>query len=102
MRLAHGLPGGSVIFVGTDPTCTTDDHVVFECTLSSAPTEEVLGDYTDSAQLFTDADGDIAGGCRGRDREGLHWTCFAGDRAVDEEILVADLLGQHLDGPTRG
>ena len=25
-----------------------------------------------------------------------------GVRAVDEGILVADLLGQHLDGPTRG
>ena len=98
-EVAHGLPGGSLIFVGTDPSCTTTDHETFECTLSSAPTEEVLDDYTGSAQLFTNADGDIAGGCRGRDAEGLQWTCWAGERAVDEGILVSDLLGQHLDGP---
>jgi hypothetical protein len=101
-EVAHGLPGGSAIFEGTDPTCTTTDHVEFQCTLASTPTVEVLDDYTGSAQLFADADGDIAGGCRGRDAEGLHWTCWAGTRAVDEGILVADLLGQHLDGPTRG
>jgi hypothetical protein len=101
-EVAHGLPGGSAIFEGTDPTCTTTDHVEFECTLASAPTVEVLDDYTGSAQLFADADGDIAGGCRGRDPAGLHWTCWAGTRAVDEGILVADLLGQHLDGPTHG
>jgi hypothetical protein len=101
-EVAHGLPGGSAIFEGTNPACTTGDHVEFQCTLASAPTVEVLDDYTNAAELFADANGDIAGGCRGRDAAGLHWTCWAGERAVDEGILVSDLLGQHLDGPTHG
>ena len=101
-EVSRGLPGGSMIFQGTNPSCTSSDHIVFQCTLASAPTQEVLDDYTNSAQLFVDGDLNIAGGCRGQSADGLHWTCYLGQRAVDEEILAADLLGQHETAPSRG
>lgn len=100
--VSHGLPGGSMIFQGTNPSCTSGDGVVFDCTLASAPTEEVLDDYTDAAELFVDQNLDIAGGCRGRSADGLQWTCYVGQRAVAEQILAADLLGQHSATPGRG
>jgi hypothetical protein len=101
-EVSHGLPGGSMIFQGTNPSCSSTDGVVFECTLASAPTEEVSNDYTGAAELFVDKDLNIAGGCRGRSADGLKWTCFLGQRAVDEEILAADLLGQYSPTPGRG
>ena len=101
-EVSQGLPGGSMIFQGTNPTCTSADNIVFQCTLASAPTEEVEDDYTNSAQLFVDSDLNIAGGCRGQSADGLHWTCYLGQRAVDEQILAADLLGQHEPAPGRG
>ena len=101
-EVSHGLPGGSAIFQGTNPSCNSTDGVVFDCTLASAPTEEVLNDYTDAAELFVDKDLNIAGGCRGQSADGLKWTCYLGQRAVDEAILSADLLGQYSPSPGRG
>ena len=100
--VSHGLPGGSMIFQGTNPSCSSTDGVVFQCTLASAPTAEVLNDYTNAGELFVDKDLNIAGGCRGRSADGLQWTCYLGQRAVDEGILAADLLGQHEPSPGRG
>jgi hypothetical protein len=100
--VSHGLPGGSMIFQGTNPSCSSTDGVVFRCTLASAPTTDVLNDYTDAAELFVDKDLNIAGGCRGRSADGLQWTCYLGQRAVDEGILAADLLGQYSPSPSRG
>ena len=100
--VSHGLPGGSMIFQGTNPSCSSTDEVVFDCTLASAPTDDVLGDYTNSAQLFVDKDLNIAGGCRGKSADGLQWTCYLGQRAVDEGILASDLLGQYSPSPSRG
>lgn len=117
--VARGMPGGSAIFEGTDPSCTTTDHVVFDCTLSRAPKSDVLPnsvkqdkpkavsastatDFTNVKELFVDDQGNIAGGCNGVDAAGLHWVCYAGQRAVAEGIIVQALLGQHLDSPSHG
>ncbi|TDC72420.1 hypothetical protein E1193_27800, partial [Micromonospora sp. KC606] len=40
--VARGMPGAAVIFEGTDPSCTTTDHIVFDCTLSRAPKPDTL------------------------------------------------------------
>jgi hypothetical protein len=100
--VSHGLPGGSMIFQGTNPSCSSSDGVVFRCMLASAPTAEVLSDYTNAAELFVDQDLNIAGGCRGQSVDGLSWTCYLGQRAVAEDILSADLLGQYSPSPGRG
>jgi hypothetical protein len=100
--VARGMPAGSVIFGGTEPTCTLlGDGSTYDCTLAKLPTEDVLDDYTGSKQLVT-IDGRIAGGCIGQDRDGRRWACFLGDDAVQRQILVRDLLGQPSFGPSRG
>ncbi|TDB70031.1 hypothetical protein E1165_26955, partial [Micromonospora sp. KC723] len=40
--VARGMPGAAVIFEGTDPSCTTTNHIVFDCTLSRAPKSDAL------------------------------------------------------------
>jgi hypothetical protein len=100
--VSHGLPGGSMIFQGTNPSCSSTDGVVFDCTLASAPTQDVQTDYTGTAETFVDKDLNIAGGCRGQSVDGLKWTCYVGQRAVDDGILTGDLLGQHEPSPSRG
>lgn len=98
----QGMPGSSAIFIGTDPTCTTSDNVVFDCTLAKAPTVEILDDYQGTKETFNDSEDNIAGGCIGEDPAGLRWTCYAGERAVEMDIIGPDLLGAHSEGPARG
>ena len=101
-EVSRGLPGGSAIFEGTSPSCSSSDGVVFDCTLASAPTEEVLADYTGTLEPFIDDTSHIAGGCRGITADGLQWTCYVGDRAVEEGIIGADFLGEISLAPGRG
>ena len=98
----HGMPGSSVIFIDTDPTCTTKNSVEFDCTLGNPPSKEIQDDYTGSKQTFNDKDDNIAGGCIGQDAAGVHWTCYAGKKAVEMDIIGKDLLGQHTSGPAAG
>jgi hypothetical protein len=98
-----GLPGGTSIFEGTQPSCTTTDGVVFDCKLASAPVPEWGPSGMQGAkEPFVDENNIVAGGCVGQDPQGLHWVCYAGQRAVDEHVLTPTALGQHVDGPTSG
>ena len=98
----QGMPGSSVIFIDTEPTCTVKNSVEFDCTLAKAPSKEVLDDYTGTKETFNDENDNIAGGCIGQDAAGLHWICYAGERAVEMDIIGKDLLGQHTNGPAAG
>lgn len=100
--VASAMPGSAAVFVGTNPTCTTSDHVSFQCTLQSAPSNDTLLSYVGSMETFQDASGDIAGGCIGQDVAGLVWTCYAGQAAVAHGIISPALLGQHESGPASG
>ena len=99
--VADGMPASTAIFIGTKATCTTDDGVVFSCTLDKSPRDEI-GDFTGTKESFNDEKNRIAGGCIGLDKAGLHWRCYAGERAVTEEIIGPDLLGQQLNSPAGG
>ena len=99
----RGLPAGSALFIGTDPSCTTVDDHQFHCVLKSAPTVEYLeGSYVGSKMLTVDATKHIDGGCIARSADGLDWDCYLGEAAVDHGILVRDLLGQYQPGPSHG
>jgi hypothetical protein len=127
-EIERGMPGGTWIFSRTNPTCTTTDDVVYDCTLTNPPRPErtdityrridrqsdgswlispeasprvIPGEYRGRRELITDDESRIAGGCIGQDDAGMRWTCFVGERAVDEGILSADLLGQP-SGPGLG
>jgi hypothetical protein len=97
----QGMPGSSAIFIGTDPTCTTKDNVEFDCTLAKAP-GNAINDFTGVKETFTDAKDNIAGGCIGQDAADMRWTCYAGERAVEMDIISRDFLGQHSEGPAVG
>ena len=147
-----GLPGGSVIFIATDPTCTAAvDPDVFDCVLARSPLNDILGrpfdpstptlpvatlppdwtvplmtpseggwgthpdersvtylppdpdlDWSDSIFTFVDAEQRVVVHARGVDPEGIRWTCFAGQRAVDERVIDSALLGQYQPGPAYG
>ena len=97
----RGMPGGSVIFTGTDPSCTTTDGIEFDCVLAHAPTAEVLDDYVGTTETIVDDGSIVNGACVGEDADGLHWTCYIGQRAVDEGLVGQDFLGQR-SGPSYG
>lgn len=40
-EVERGIPGGSVIVTGTDPTGTTVDGIIFDCMLAHVPTEDI-------------------------------------------------------------
>jgi hypothetical protein len=101
--VSHGLPGGSLIFEGTDPSCTTTGSSdTFTCTLAHAPTQDVQVDYAGTLESFVDSTSHVAGGCIGDTADGLHWTCYAGQLAVDKGIIGPGLLGVFQSGPARG
>ncbi len=100
-EVARGIPGGAVIFEGTDPSCTTQDSVVFDCTLSRPPANDGDPTFDGRKELFVDRHSRVAGGCVGQDAAGMHWTCYAGERAVEEDVIGPQLLGERT-GPTRG
>ena len=98
----QGMPGSSVIFIDTDPTCTKKSDIEFDCTLARAPSKEILSDYKGTKETFNDKDDNIAGGCIGQDSAGLRWTCYAGEKAVEMDIIGPNLLGLHTNGPAAG
>ncbi len=100
--VASAMPGSATVFVSTHPTCTTTDHVTFQCRLQSAPSNDTLLTYVGRKETFQDASGNIAGGCIGQDVAGLTWTCYAGQAAVENGIISAALLGQHEGVPASG
>jgi hypothetical protein len=100
-QVALGLPAGTYIFGGTQPTCALDgDGVTYHCTLANPPAPEST-DFRGSKELIA-IDEKIAGGCIGLDKAGLTWDCYIGSEAVEHEILVEDLLGEPALEPGRG
>lgn len=115
--VASSMTTSNLLFGGATATCTTSDNVVFDCRLASPPPGEgtpdagaaqaagkpvpaVPADYTAYALPFFVAD-KVAGGCRGVDAAGLRWTCYAGQAAVDQQIIGQDFLGQAVPPGTR-
>jgi hypothetical protein len=101
--VAVGMPGGSAIFTGTNPTCVVvTDGVAYRCTLAHAPTVETAPTYLGSKQILQGTDSTIVGGCIGTSNDGLHWDCYIGDAAVQHGILAKSMLGQPMSGPSHG
>jgi hypothetical protein len=102
--VSRGLPGGSKIFEGTAPSCTSaaGNANIFHCALANAPTFEILDDYTGTLEPFIDSSSLVAGGCISNTADGLDWTCYAGQLAVDKGVIGQELLGQHQNGPSQG
>lgn len=105
-----GQPGAhSALFLqGRTVNCTSSDNIVFDCTVASTAAVPAAGsvpylqDYLGTTFPYSDDNGIVVGGCKGANSEGTRYTCFSGQRAVEEGTIGQGLLGAHLDGPTAG
>ena len=102
--VARGLPAGSVVFAGVNPTCETTDKAgdTLSCAVDGGLKSTEVSDWTGTIETFTSPDSTIGGACRSQDARGAEWTCFVGQKAVDENLLGPDMIGLHVDGPLRG
>jgi hypothetical protein len=97
-HVERGMPNGATMFQGTTPHCTeVEAGVVFDCEVPGGPDKSVerLDDYLGTIEPLSSDDLVISGGCRSQDHEGIRWTCYVGQRAVDEGLIGQDFLGYH-------
>ena len=94
------LPRGHAVFTGTDPTCVTvRENVEYDCALAHQPTgltvsgQDGLPAFKGTVVQIVDDQNRVAGGCRARTNDGMHWSCYLGDEAVKQGILDRSLLG---------
>jgi hypothetical protein len=100
-HVAAGMPAGALIFAQADPTCVLEtDGKTYRCTLTRAPTPETSS-FLGTKEPLVIA-GKVAGGCVGLDPDGLAWSCFLGQDAVDRNIIDKGFLGQPAPFPGRG
>mgnify|MGYP000111889352 CR=1 FL=1 len=103
------LPQGSTVFIGADPRCrAVEPGVVYRCRLSRTPSGmSVTGPdgrpaFTGARFATVDDESKINGGCVALNNPGTEWTCYFGERAVAENILDEEVLGQKSTGPAAG
>jgi hypothetical protein len=100
--VARSLPAGTLSLAGTEPRCTVvRQDVEYRCVLTRAPAPEV-SDWKGTVEPTVDATKHVNGGCRSLDSAGLHWACYLGQKAVDEEIIGPDFLGEYAPAPGHG
>lgn len=86
------LPAGGTV-QGFTPTCSTVDSIEFTCEIPDYPARGVV-DRTGEIQVIVDDTGHLSGGCRSANPNGTVWTCFVGQRSVDEGVVHPPTLGQ--------
>jgi hypothetical protein len=118
-ELAEGLPNGSTVMTGTEPTCTVLRRgIEYDCVLASLPNPEpkepeaihivpepVRGEpgYWRGYVIVTvDSSRHVNGGCRAENPKGTRWRCFLGEAAVRHKLVVQRFLGDSALGPISG
>jgi hypothetical protein len=89
------LPAGGRI-LGIVPSCTSTDSVVYDCTIPEFP-EPGVGtavDYTDFGTVIVDDTSHVSGGCRSTVADATRFTCYVGQRAIDENVVHPEGLGE--------
>lgn len=86
------LPAGGRI-QGITPSCTTTDSIVYDCTIPEYPADGGTGDMTGFVTIIVDDTSHVSGGCRSTSVDATRFTCYVGQRAIDEETVGADYLG---------
>jgi hypothetical protein len=110
-EVAHGVAGLEWMMAGTEPTCTTlREGVEYDCTLAKPPQEEApvppaeslggthgrAGEWKGYVIGMVDKTGHVSGGCRAESGDGIHWRCYVGQEAINQNILGPKALGQYL------
>jgi len=103
------LPRGHAVFAGTDPTCVAvRQNVEYDCTLAHTPTRMTVTGadgrpaFKGAVVQIVDDRNHVAGGCRARTDDGMHWSCYLGEEAVKQQILDRSLLGITQLAPGHG
>lgn len=86
------LPLGSRI-QGIVPACTTPDGAVWNCTIPAFPEDLGGVDYTGYSTIVVDDTSHVSGGCRSASADATAYVCYMGQRAVDEDYVLAQTLG---------
>ncbi|HYN35326.1 MAG TPA: hypothetical protein VES40_22055 [Ilumatobacteraceae bacterium] len=87
------LPDGAVLN-GMEPICTaTIDEMVFKCTIPAFPEPVGTLDYTGYVTEIVDDASRVSGGCRSTNPVATEYLCYIGQRAIDEQIISEDFLG---------
>jgi hypothetical protein len=86
------LPAGARI-QGLSPSCTTTDSLVYECTIAEFPADGRAPDMTGYTTIIVDDTSHVSGGCRSTSTDATTFTCYVGQRSIDEGIVGADSLG---------
>ncbi len=86
------LPAGARI-QGVSPSCTTIDSIVYDCTIPEYPADGRAPDMTGYTTIIVDDTSHVSGGCRSVSTDATKFTCYVGQRAIDEGIVGADSLG---------
>lgn len=100
--VASSMPAGSAWLEGTDPSCSTvKADVEYHCVLAKAPADEI-SDWLGTVEETVDSTQHVNGGCRSLSHDGREWQCYIGQKAVDEEIISQDFLGETQTTPGVG
>lgn len=86
------LPAGGRI-QGIAPSCTTTDSIVYDCTIPEYPADGGTSDMRGFTTIIVDDTSHVSGGCRATSVDATRFTCYVGQRAIDEQIVGADYLG---------
>jgi hypothetical protein len=101
-EVAASMPAGTLALAGTEPTCTVvTTDVEFHCVLAKAPAPEV-SDWKGTVEPTVDATKHVNGGCRSLTSKGTEWECFIGQKAVEEQIIGSQFLGEYAPSPGVG
>jgi hypothetical protein len=103
--VAKSIPSGTWALMGTQPTCTTvREGVEFDCKLAKPPqTGDIApGGWDGTVEPTVDRTKHVNGGCRSLSADGMHWRCYIGREAVEQQIIGADFLGAYAPAPGRG
>jgi hypothetical protein len=104
-EVAGGLPAGTAVLIGTQPTCeTVRAGVEYDCTLASAPSSGDVraGEWQGTVEPIVDHGKRVDGGCRSLNADGTHWSCYIGQEAVRQGTVGPRYLGEPLPAPVRG
>jgi len=100
--VAQSMPAGTLALAGTEPSCTiVTQDVEFHCTLARAPAHEIA-DWKNTVEPTVDASKHVNGGCRSLASDGKEWECYLGQKAVDEQIIGPNFLGEFAPSPGVG
>lgn len=86
------LPAGGRI-QGIAPSCTTTDSIVYDCTIPEYPADGRTSNMTGFTTIVVDDTSHVSGGCRSTSVDATRFTCYVGQRSIDEQVVGADYLG---------